>query len=112
MPVSKTPITPKKSTELRSKIEATKPDQKGLNFIFAEVKAQLGISGFATSERTGEEDTREVRLTTAKCVVFLINGAFEVGGNKIDGDGLGHIVENEDSLQLLQNTTVVIINTN
>ncbi|OBT92534.2 hypothetical protein VE01_09462 [Pseudogymnoascus verrucosus] len=111
MPVSKTPITPKKSTELRSKIEATKPDQKGLNVIFAEVKAQLGLSGFATSERT-EEDTREVRLTTAKCVVFLIKGAFEVGGDRVDGDGLGHSVENEDSLQLLQNTTVVIINTN
>jgi hypothetical protein len=41
MPVSKTPITPENPTELRSKIEATKPDQKGLNVIFAEVKTQV-----------------------------------------------------------------------
>ncbi|KFY68389.1 hypothetical protein V496_01112 [Pseudogymnoascus sp. VKM F-4515 (FW-2607)] len=42
MPVSKTPITPKESTELRSKILAAKPGQEGLNVIFAQVKAHLG----------------------------------------------------------------------
>ncbi|KFY28423.1 hypothetical protein V493_02939 [Pseudogymnoascus sp. VKM F-4281 (FW-2241)] len=111
MPVSKSPITPQESTELRSKILATKPGKEGLNVIFTQVKAHLGQSGFATYEQT-IEDTREVPLTTPKCIVFLIRGAFKVGEDKIDGDGLGHVVEKEKSLQLLENTAVVIINTN
>ncbi|KFY32028.1 hypothetical protein V493_00582 [Pseudogymnoascus sp. VKM F-4281 (FW-2241)] len=111
MPV-KSSVTPQNSAVLRSKIEsiATKPSQEGLNIIFAEIKAHLGQSGYATYEQT-KEDTRAVALA-AKCIVFLISGAFEVGGEKIDQDGLGHLVEDEVSLRLQQNTVVVIINTN
>ncbi|KFZ07592.1 hypothetical protein V501_06307 [Pseudogymnoascus sp. VKM F-4519 (FW-2642)] len=112
MPVNETPITPSESTELHSKILATKPDKEGLNVLFTEVKAHLGLSGFATYERTIKGEIIEVRLTTAKCTVFLIKGAFEVGAEKINREGLGHIVEKENSLRLAPNTAVVIITTN
>ncbi|KFY50771.1 hypothetical protein V495_00098 [Pseudogymnoascus sp. VKM F-4514 (FW-929)] len=111
MPVDKTPITPSHSTELLSKIQATKPDKAGLNDLLNVVKKHLDLSGFATYERALNE-IKEVTLTTTKCTVFLIKGAFEVGAEKINGEGLGHRVEGENALRLAPYAAVVIINTN
>ncbi|CAG8980094.1 hypothetical protein HYALB_00012560 [Hymenoscyphus albidus] len=107
MPIQN-PIEPVDSEGLRTKILATKPGQEKV--ILTEVKNHLEKSGYATYQQTIEE-TREVGLT-GKCIVFLIRGAFEVGGNTISSNGLGHPVHDEKTLRLQQNTVIVIINTN
>ena len=48
----------------------------------------------------------------AKCMVFLIRGAFEVGGKTISRNGLGHPVDDEKTLWLQRHTAIVIINEN
>ncbi|KFY82452.1 hypothetical protein V498_08583 [Pseudogymnoascus sp. VKM F-4517 (FW-2822)] len=110
MPV-KSPVKPKDKDVLRSKILAAEPSDEGLRVIMAAVKYHLDLTGYATYEQTIEDDTREVGLKYPKCMVFLIRGAFEIRGTLIQQDGLGHPVEDEDSLQLLENTAVVIIST-
>jgi hypothetical protein len=71
---------------------------------------QLGESGYATYEQA-TTDTRDVALT-GKCIVFLIRGAFEVGEEKIHGNGLAYPIEDESSIRLQQKTVVVIIKKN
>lgn len=128
MPVE-SPVKPKDKDALRSKILAAEPSDEGLRVIMAAVKhhvsssyehrssyantllLQLDLTGYATYEQTIEDDTRKVDLKYPKCIVFLIRGAFEIRGTLIQQDGLGYLVENEDSLQLMENTAVVIIST-
>ena len=70
---------------------------------------QLERRGPASYQQT-EEGFRDVPLTAAKCIVFLIRGNFKVGGDITSRGGEGHLVENEGTIQLQSYTAVVIIN--
>jgi hypothetical protein len=52
---------------------------------------------------------QDVMLPAPKCIVFLIGGKFKVGEKEETNRGVGHVVENEDSIQLQSYTIVVII---
>jgi hypothetical protein len=52
---------------------------------------------------------REINLAGRDCIVFLITGSFVVGGTEIAKIGEGHPVVSEGTLQLREDTAVVII---
>ena len=55
------------------------------------------------------DTTKDVSLMAKKCIVFLIGGKFKVGEEEATIRGVGHLVENEDKIQLQTYTIVVII---
>jgi hypothetical protein len=65
--------------------------------------------GSASYQQT-EETSRDVSLTATQCIVFLIIGTFEVGGEIVTRGGEGHQVEDEETIKLHSYTAVVIIN--
>jgi len=106
MPVTSS-IIPKDQKELNKKILATKPGQE--NIILEDVQSHLGKWGPASYQQI-EKGFRDVTLTAAKCIVFLITGKFKVGGEAVTKGGEGHLVEDEGTIQLQSSTAVVIIN--
>ena len=53
---------------------------------------------------------KDVPLTAKKCIVFRIGGKFKVGREEATLRGVGHLVENEEKIQLQPYTIVVVIN--
>lgn len=79
---------------MKAHVSCKKNSSTALRLIIYDV--QLGKSGQGTYEQT-IDDAREVALP-AKCMVFLIRGAFEVGGNTKSRNGLGYPVDDETIL--------------
>jgi len=106
MPVTPSFLKPKNPRELNDKILNTPPGEEHL--IPEYVKTHLKEKGHAIYKHTAASPV-DVSLTSAECIVFLIGGKFMVGGEEVSKRGHGHLLENEETIQLQGWSIVVII---
>lgn len=80
--------------------------------------SQIDEWGYEAIFRSNPKGKQEIRLR-GKCIVYLIQGSFELGAELVDVDahvvdreGFGYAIEGEELIRLRRQTAVVIIYVN
>ena len=97
---------PGQEAKLLEDIRSYISDKLRYRDIFAN-NMQLGLQG-SPVYRQSPKGITNVKMAK-KCIVFLIKGKFQVGEKDDYEQGMAHVVEEEDTIQLKEGAVVVTI---
>ncbi|KAE8453621.1 hypothetical protein EG329_009132 [Mollisiaceae sp. DMI_Dod_QoI] len=113
MPVVKK-LEPNDADILTERIFSCNPDEES-DVVIGAVREHIDEWGTMALFKSNPKGKQEVILQ-GKCIVYLIQGAFELGAELIDVDkhvvdkeGFGYAIEGEELIRLRKQTAVVII---
>lgn len=116
MPVVKR-IEPLDADILTQRVFACNPDKES-DVVIDAVREHIDEWGYEAIFRSNPKGKEEIRLR-GKCIIYLIQGSFELGAELVDVDahvvdreGFGYAIEGEELIRLRRQTAVVIIYVN
>jgi len=116
MPVVKK-IDPIDPDILTQRIFACDPDAES-DVIIGAIREHIDVWGSKALFKSNPKGNKEI-LLEGQCIVYLIQGAFELGAELIDVDkhvvkkeGIAYVIEGEELIRLRKQTAVVILYVN